>query len=51
MSKPSIGAAITPALEKEKKQEVKELTVLNESSKESIYWLFFSGEERESTKE
>lgn len=42
MSKPSIGTAVTPALEKEKKQVIKELTVLKDDSKESIYHLIFS---------
>lgn len=41
MGKPSIGSAVTPAAEKEKKREVKELTVLKEDSKESIYYLIF----------
>lgn len=50
MSKPSIGAAVTPALEKEKKCEIKELTVLEDSSKESIYYLVFSEAESETLK-
>ncbi len=41
MGKPSIGTAQIPAPEKEKKQ-IKELTVLKESSKDSIYNLIFS---------
>lgn len=51
MSKPSIGTAVTPALEKGKKQEIKELTVLKENSKESIYYLVFSETEREDLRE
>ncbi len=42
MSKPSIGTAVTTEPEKEKKKEIKELTVLEESSEESIYYLVFS---------
>lgn len=50
MSKLSIGTAVTPVLEKEKKQEIKELTVLNDNSKESIYSLIFSQTENGSPK-
>lgn len=46
MAKPSIGSAVTPAAEKEKKKEVKELTVLKEESKESIYQLIFCEKEK-----
>lgn len=42
MSKPSIGTAVTPAQEKEKKQVIKELTVLKSDSDESIFNLIFS---------
>ncbi len=44
MSKPSIGAAVTPALKDEinQKKKIKELTVLEYNSKESIYNLIFS---------
>jgi len=42
MSKPSIGDAVTPALERERNQEIKELTVLDENSRESIFSLVFS---------
>ncbi|OPX42019.1 hypothetical protein CLHUN_40780 [Ruminiclostridium hungatei] len=42
MGKPSIGTAQIPAPEKEKKQVIKELTVLKENSKETIYNLIFS---------
>ena len=42
MGRPSIGAAVTPTIEKERKTIVKELTVLAENSKESIYSLVFS---------
>lgn len=42
MARPSIGAAVTPTIEKERKTVVKELTVLAENSKESIYNLVFS---------
>ena len=48
MGKPSIGTAVTPALEKEGKQEIKELTMLEENSKESIYALVFSEAKAES---
>lgn len=46
MGSPSIGEAVTPATEKEKKREIKELTVLKEDSKESIYHLSFSEKEK-----
>lgn len=39
----SIGNAVTPALERERNQEIKELTVLRDDSKESIYHLIFFG--------
>lgn len=42
MGKPSIGTAVTPALEAERKQIIKELTVLKEASKETIFNLVFS---------
>jgi hypothetical protein len=41
MSKLSIGTAVIPAQENDKKHEVKELTVLESDSKESIYHLIF----------
>lgn len=47
MGKPSIGEAETPVIEKRKKREVKKLTVLEENSKESIYYLLFSEAERD----
>jgi hypothetical protein len=50
MSKPSIGDAVTPALERERRQEIKELTVLKDNSSESIYHLIFSGAESESAR-
>ena len=40
MSKPTIGAAVTLE-QKEKKREIKELTVLEDMSKESIYSMVF----------
>lgn len=42
MGKPSIGEAITPVIEQERKKEIKELTVLKEDSKESMFYLIFS---------
>ena len=42
MGKPSIGTAVTPELKKEKKQEIKELTILKDNSKKSIYNIIFS---------
>lgn len=42
MARPSIGGAITPTIEKERKTIVKELTVLAENSKDSIYNLVFT---------
>lgn len=51
MSKPSIGTAVTPAVEKEHKTDIKELTVLKDNSKESIYNLIFSETEKGGLKE
>ena len=51
MGKPSIGAALTPELERERKQETMELTVLNDNSKESIYNMVFSEAENGTRKE
>lgn len=51
MGKPSIGAAVTPAAEKGKKREIKELTVLKEDSNESIYHLIFCAKEKGGVKE
>lgn len=42
MGKPSIGKANIISAEKDKKREVRELTVLKEDSKESIYSLIFN---------
>jgi hypothetical protein len=42
MGKPSIGTAQIPVPGKEKEQVIKQLTVLKENSKESIYNLIFS---------
>ena len=42
MGKPSIGTALTPALEKEQRQIIKELAILNDGSEESIFHLIFS---------
>lgn len=42
MGKPSIGKANIVAVEKDIKHEVKELTVLEEGSEESIYNLIFN---------
>jgi len=46
MPKPSIGTAQIPVPEKEEKPVIQELTVLEEGSKESIYNLIFSEEEK-----
>ncbi|MBR1391334.1 MAG: hypothetical protein IJ567_07835 [Lachnospiraceae bacterium] len=46
MGKPTIGAAVTPAIRKKDKTEIKELTVLKEGSRESIYHLIFSGADK-----
>lgn len=46
MGRPSIGDAVTVATEKEKKRDIHELTVLNENSEESIYYLIFSKTEK-----
>lgn len=48
MSKPSIGDAITPTMEEEQKQERKELTVLDDDSRESIYYQVFFKTDNES---
>lgn len=42
MARPSIGEAVTTTMENEKKMVIKELTILTEDSKESIYNLVFS---------
>ena len=42
MSKPSIGDATIPILDNAEKKVVKELTVLEPDSKESIFSLIFS---------
>lgn len=41
MSKPSIGNATTPVQKQEQEIQIKELTVLEEGSAESIYNLVF----------
>lgn len=46
MPKPSIGTAQIPVPEKEEKPVIQEFTVLEEGSKESIYNLIFSEEEK-----
>lgn len=50
MGKPSIGGVVTPAVEREKKYVVKELTVLEEKSNESIYNLVFGEIEKGGSK-
>lgn len=47
MAKPSIGEAITASAEREKRKEVKELTVLERGSKESIYHLLFEKDDKD----
>ncbi|AEV67549.1 hypothetical protein [Acetivibrio clariflavus] len=51
MSKPSIGTAQIPVPNKEKKQLIQELTVLEEGSEKSIYNLIFSDVSEEKTKD
>lgn len=41
MGKPSIGDAVIPEMKEKNKKEVKELTVVEKDSKESIYNLIF----------
>lgn len=46
MRKPSIGDAVPLGMDKENRKEVQNLTVLQEDSKESIYYLVFSETEK-----
>lgn len=46
MGKPTVVDAVTPFTEEKGKQEVKKLTVLEEDSPKSIYYLLFSETEK-----
>lgn len=50
MGKPSIGDVVIPEMKGKNKKEVKELTVVEKDSKESIYNLIFLNLENDGAK-
>jgi len=44
---PTISSAVTPATREEQRRELRELVVLSEDSKESIYYLVFSKQDQD----
>lgn len=51
MAKPSIGDAVTVASSGEQENEIKELTVLEHGSKESIFHMIFEEENKGEVKQ